>query len=171
MDRYVRIFILILLPWLAIFLQSTVFSTYSIKGTVPDLVLIFVAFFALLNRVREGTVYGFLCGLLEDLVLGRFIGMNALAKGLTAYILGKLQGNVFQENILVGAFCVFLATCINALCIFLMSLVFLPVFHVDMGLVAAIIYQIVYNIALAVPLYLWYYDSSNYGRLRHYGEF
>ncbi|MGE5391531.1 MAG: rod shape-determining protein MreD [Deltaproteobacteria bacterium] len=171
MSRYVRIFILILLPWLAILLQSTIFSTYSIKGTVPDLVLIFVAFFALINGAREGTVYGFLCGFLEDLVLGRFIGMNALAKGLTGYILGKIQGNVFKENILVGVLSVLVATLINTVCMFLMSLAVLPVFHIDIGLVTGVIYQMIYNVALAVPLYLWYYDSSIYGRLRHDGEF
>jgi len=171
MNRYVRIFILILLPWLAILLQSTIFSTYSIKGTVPDLVLIFVAFFALINGEKKATVYGFLCGLLEDLVLGRFIGMNALAKGLTAYILGKLQGNVFKENIMVGVLGVLLATCINTLSMFLMSLVVLPVFHMDLGLGMGIIYQIIYNIVLTVPLYLWYYNSSIYGRLSYDREF
>jgi len=170
MNRYIRVFILILLPWLAIFLQSTIFSTYSIKGTVPDLVLVFVTFFALINGAEKGTVYGFLCGLLEDLVLGRFIGMNALAKAFTAYILGKVQGNVFKENLLVGVLGVLMATCINTLCMFLMSLAVLPVFHVDIGLVMGIIYQIIYNIILTVPLYLWYYNSSIYGRLRYDGE-
>lgn len=171
MNRYIRVLILILLPWLAILLQSTIFSTYSIKGTVPDLVLIFVAFYALINGARKGTVYGFLCGLLEDLMLGRFIGMNALAKGLTAYVLGKLQGNVFKENVMVGVLSVIVATCFNTASMFLMSLIFLPVFHIDMGLITGIIYQVIYNIALAVPIYLWYYDSSNYGRLKHHGEF
>lgn len=170
MNRYIRLFILILLPWLAIFLQSTIFSSYSIKGTVPDLVLIFVAFFALINGAEKGTAYGFLCGLLEDLVWGRFIGMNALAKALTAYILGKLQGNVFKENLLVGVVAVLVATCINTLCMFLMNLAVLPEFHLDMGLFMGIVYQIIYNVILTVPLYLWYYNSSIYGRLRYDGE-
>jgi len=170
MNRYIRLFILILLPWLAIFLQSTIFGTYSIKGTVPDLVLIFVAFFALINGAEKGTVYGFLCGLLEDLVWGRFIGINALAKALTAYILGKLQGNVFKENLLVGVVAVLVATCINAFCMFLMNLAVLPEFHLDMGLLMGIVYQIIYNVILTVPLYLWYYNSSIYGCLRYDGE-
>lgn len=167
MNRYVRTFILILLPWLAILLQSTIFSKYSIKGTVPDLVLIFVTFFALINGAKKGTLYGFLCGLLEDLVVGRTIGMNALAKGVTAYILGKLQGNVFKENLLVGVLGVLVATGVNFLCMFLLSLLVLPVFHVDNRLALGVLYQIIYNIILTVPLYLWYYNSSIYGRLSY----
>ena len=104
-----RILVLILLPWLAIFLQSTIFSFYTIKGTTPDLVLVFVTFFALFNTAKKGSGYAFFCGLLEDLYMGRFIGLNALSKGLTAYIVGKVQGNVFKENIFVGVLGVLVA--------------------------------------------------------------
>lgn len=170
MNRFIRVVILIFLPWLGILLQSTIFSTYSIKGTIPDLVLIFVTFFALINGAKRATVYGFLCGLFEDLVVGRFIGMNALAKGLTAYIMGKLQGNVFKENLLVGVLGVVVATCFNAFCMFIINLALLPVFHMDMGILMGVLYQILYNVILTVPLYLWYYSSSIYGRLSYDGE-
>ena len=55
-----------------------------------------------------GTIYGLLCGSLEDLYLGRFIGVNALSKAFTAYLVGHFQDRVFKENILVALIAVFL---------------------------------------------------------------
>jgi len=161
-----RVLVLILLPWLAIFLQSTVFSFYSIKGTTPDLVLVFVTFFALFNTAKKGSGYAFFCGLLEDLYMGRFIGLNALSKGLTAYIVGKVQGNVFKENIFVGVLGVLVATALNFLFLFLISIMVFDVFHIDAGILDHILYQAIYNAIVAVPLYVWYYNSSNSGVLK-----
>lgn len=165
-----RILVLIILPWLAIFLQSTFFSTYSIKGTTPDLVLVFVTFFALFNKVEKGTAYAFACGLLEDLYMGRFIGLNALSKGLTAYILGRVQGNVFKENIFVGLLSVLIATALNSLFLFLLSIVVFEVFHIDAGMLNSILYQAAYNAVVAVPLYIWYYNSAKNGVLKTPGR-
>ncbi|MDD2510175.1 MAG: rod shape-determining protein MreD [Syntrophomonas sp.] len=161
-----RYLLLFLLPFTAILLQSTVFSFYSIKGTLPDLVLVFVVFFALINGARGGTIYGFLCGLFEDLYLGRFIGVNALSKALTAYLVGHFQDRVFKENILVALVTVMLGTIINSLVVFFLALFTHDIFNVDMSIAVTVLYQCIYNTVLALPLYLWYYNSSYKGVLR-----
>lgn len=148
------------------FLQSTFFAVYNIKNTLPDLVLIFVIFYALLNDARKAARYGFLCGLLEDLLLGRFIGMNALAKGMTAYIIGILQGNVFKENLLVGVLSVLIGTFLNLLFLFIASLASTVVLNLDQGVFITLIYQALFNMILATPLYVWYYNSSRFGLLQ-----
>ena len=66
------------------------------------MVLVLVIFYAIFNGANRGTVYGVMCGLLEDLYMGRFIGINAISKGVTAYVIGRLQGNVFKENLMIG---------------------------------------------------------------------
>jgi rod shape-determining protein MreD len=162
----VRYLILFFLPVLALFLQSTFFAVYNIKNTLPDLVLIFVIFYALLNDARKAARYGFLCGLLEDLLLGRFIGMNALAKGMTAYIIGILQGNVFKENLLVGVLSVLIGTFLNLLFLFIASLASTVVLNLDQGVFITLIYQALFNMILATPLYVWYYNSSRFGLLQ-----
>jgi rod shape-determining protein MreD len=159
-----------LLPFLAVFLQSTVFGFYSIKGTLPDLVLVFVIFFSIVNGAGKGTVYGFLCGMLEDLYLGRFIGINAIAKALTGYITGRLQKGFFRENIIVGATAVALGTLLNAAVLLVLSRIAFPSFHIDEQFVQGVLYQFAYNIILAAPLYGWYYRSSRIGLLKLPGE-
>jgi len=102
--------------------------------------------------------------------MGRFIGLNALSKGLTAYIVGKVQGNVFKENIFVGILGVLVATVLNSLFLFLISIMVFDVFHIDTGMLHHVLYQAVYNIIVAIPLYIWYYNSSSKGLLRTRGE-
>lgn len=165
-----KYFVLLILPIMALFLQSTFFSFYSINGIIPDLVLIFVVFFALFNGAEKGAVYGYLCGLLEDLFLGRLIGMNALAKALTAYVVGRLQSNVFKENLVVGVLGVFLATLMNIFFLFILSFAKFSAFHFDLNILKVLLFQSLYNLFLAVPIYTWYYNASHTGVLRHGGE-
>ncbi len=165
--RYV---LLIILPVLAIFLQSTFFSSYSIKGTVPDMVLVFVIFYALLNGARKGSYYGLFCGLLEDLYIGRFIGINAISKAITAYIIGRLEGRVFEENVAVGIIGVILGSLINAGLLFVLVLINFSTFHINSLVFINMLYQTLYNMLITTPIYIWYYQSSKRGFLKETGE-
>ncbi|MEA1961101.1 MAG: rod shape-determining protein MreD [Bacillota bacterium] len=152
-----RLLILILLPFLAIFLQSTIFHSYSIKGTVPDLVLVFVVFYAMLSASNRSVGYGFACGLLEDLYMGRMIGINALAKALIGFIIKRFQGVVFKENIWVGIIAVVIGSLVNALILFVLSFTSFTVFHVDSHMFTRVFSQTLYNSLLAAPIYVIYY--------------
>lgn len=165
-----RFVLLALLPLLAIFLQSTLFASFSIKGTVPDLVLVFVIFYALLNGAGKGARYGLICGLLEDLYTGRFIGMNALSKTVTAYIIGRFQHRLFTDNVAVGIFSVIIGSLLNAFILTILALIYFSVFNITTSLFVHILYQILYNVLLTTPIYIWYYKSSKRGLLKDTGE-
>ncbi|MGR6835367.1 rod shape-determining protein MreD [Syntrophomonas erecta] len=165
-----RYLVLAILPFVAIFLQSTLFSIYSIKGAMPDLILIFVVFHALLSGNLKGSFYGFLCGLLEDLYMGRFIGLNALSKALVGYVVGRLQGVVFKENLLVGIIGVLVGTLLNTLAMFVVEAAVNHSAVIDQGILYTILYMSIYNMLLAAPTYIWYYNSSRHGLLRPSGE-
>ena len=165
-----RYFILALWPFLALFLQTTFFQTFTIQGTVPDMVLVLVIFYAIFNGANRGTVYGVMCGLLEDLYMGRFIGINAISKGITAYVIGRLQGNVFKENLLIGVIAVIAGTLLNSSLLFILSLISYAVFNLDKSIFMNLIYQGLYNTLIGIPLYIWYYRSSTQGFLRKGGK-
>ena len=165
-----RYILLAILPFLAIFLQSTFFRAYTINGAVPDMVLVFVIFYALLNGGNKGAVYGFFCGLLEDLYMGRFIGINAISKAITAYIVGRLQGRVFEENVAVGIIGVILGSVINGSLLFILALIFFDIFHIDRTIIINIFFQTCYNTLITTPIYIWYYQSSKRGLLKETGE-
>lgn len=165
-----RFIVLALLPLLAIFFQSTFFANYSIKGVVPDLVLVFVIFYALLNGADKGARYGLLCGLLEDLYTGRFIGMNAVSKSVTAYIIGRMQHRVFTENVAVGIISVVIGSLLNAFLLLIIALIYFAAFNLTISFLIETLYQVVYNVLLTTPIYLWYYRSSKRGLLKDTGE-
>jgi rod shape-determining protein MreD len=165
-----RKLLLALLPAISLYLQSTLFSSYSIKGTVPDIILIFVVFYALFNGRGKGAIYGLACGLLEDLYMGRFLGLNALAKATVGYAVSKFQGNVFRENIIVGVITVVLGTLLNSVIVNLVALASFETFNVNTFLLISIMYQTCYNALLAIPLYIWYYHSTRTGTLKANGD-
>ncbi len=162
--RYPVLFLVI--PFLSIFLESTLFGHFTLRGVGPDLMLIFVAFYAIINGSWKGFGYGLFCGLLEDLYFGRFIGMNALAKGLTAFIIGKFEDNVFKDNFLVGFAAAASATVINFLLLLVIGLISMPNLVIDEYMLVDLSGELVYNGFLSIPFYIWYYRSSRSGILR-----
>lgn len=166
-----RYLILFLLAFLALLLQTTLFRAFTIGGIIPDLILILVVCHALFNGVYRGTIYGVLCGLLEDLYIGRFIGMNAISKGVTAYVAGRLQGNVFKENIMVGIIGVIGGTLLNFVLLFVLSVLNFAKFNLDHSILIELGYQLLYNTILTVPTYIWFYHSSHSGWLRETEEY
>ena len=71
-------------PWVLIVftvvLQTTLLQYVSLGGARPDLFLICTLYLGLFRE--NGGKYGFLLGLLQDFSGGRFLGANALSKGL-----------------------------------------------------------------------------------------
>ncbi len=62
------------------------------------MVLILVVFFAIFRGSVQGGLMGVALGLMEDLMTGRFIGINALCKGLLGYIAGVSERNLYKNN-------------------------------------------------------------------------
>lgn len=107
--------ILIILAFVGIVLQSTILHHVQVGGVTPDLILVLVVFHSIFQGPKRGAIFGFALGLMEDIMLGRFIGMNALAKGMTSLLVGGLAQRAFRENILVPIFTLFLGTLFNEL--------------------------------------------------------
>ena len=131
----------------------------------PDLILMLVIFFALLNGIRPGVIFGAVAGLVQDLVFGRFLGLNSLALAITALPVGYLESKVFKENLLVPILVVFLASILHAVLIY--SLQYLAGVHLPLAAGARIgIMEACFN-ALVVPLgYKKFLLSSTRGMLR-----
>ena len=113
--------VVFLLAFLGLLLQSTIFSYATIAGVKPDFVLILVLFTAILEGPKRGAFFGYTLGLFEDIITGRFIGMNALSKGLTGLLIGWFADRTYSENLLVPIISVFTGTIINGLIFFILA--------------------------------------------------
>jgi rod shape-determining protein MreD len=125
-----------------------------------------VVFNALLHGCYHGAKLGFVFGLVEDVFIGKFIGLNALTKMLTGYLVGMGENKVFKENLLIPVFGLFTATFLNnILYVFLAGLAGVErnlAFYVwDVTLPTAL-----YNACLAPLFYGKFYHSATKGYLR-----
>ena len=93
-----RIVVLFFAAFLGIVLRDTVFNGLSVAGGKPDFVLILVVFFAIFRGSVQGGLMGAALGMMEDLMTGRFIGINALCKGLLGYLAGVSERNLYKNN-------------------------------------------------------------------------
>lgn len=75
----------------ALLLQTTVLARLPLPGGVPDLLLVVVVGFALVEGPLSGTVTGFLTGLLADLGADHELGRSALVYALVGYAAGLLH--------------------------------------------------------------------------------
>ena len=107
--------LLVFSAFIGIVLQDTVFNAISIAEGKPDIVLILVVFYALFHGHIHGGLLGVAFGLMEDLMTGRFIGLNAICKGLTGFIVGLMSERLYKNNFSIPVITVFVATFLHSI--------------------------------------------------------
>ena len=112
MQAYVLSYLILLAAFI---LQTTVVPHLKVLGVQPDLILIVVVTYAFLFGPVAGSIAGFFGGLLQDLVLIRGVGFNALGKAIMGYLGGMVERAIFADNILLMMIAIFLATILNQL--------------------------------------------------------
>lgn len=149
--------VLIFLSLIGLILQSTVFNSIAIAGVKPDFILILVIFYSIIRGNQKGAAVGFLLGLIEDVYLGRFIGMNALAKGLTGFAAGILTRGAFSDNLFVPIITTFLGTLLNGFIFLVLGKTAGLQWAMSLWLWKAVPMAI-YNACLVPFIYSWFYD-------------
>ncbi|MBI5741010.1 MAG: rod shape-determining protein MreD [Nitrospirae bacterium] len=89
------------LAYLALAIQGLLFT-----GTKPDLVLVLVCFYSARHEQGRGMAYGAFTGLLIDVSGGFIVGPNIVGKTVAAVLTRTVRDNLFEWNIVVGAFVV-----------------------------------------------------------------
>jgi len=86
----------IALTLLCILLQTTIAQYLAVAGLSPDITLIWIIYLSLRRGQMTGTVAGFFCGLVLDLLSGAdgMLGLAALSKTAA----GFTAGYFFNEN-------------------------------------------------------------------------
>lgn len=117
--RYVLIVIMFLL---SLVLPGTVFHFWSWSGIKPDLLMLFTIYIAMHHRLPFSVGWGLGAGLLEDLYLGRYIGMYTLTLALVGFFSNWLAERWYRENFLLTTFMVFLVTAAGQILVAFLSL-------------------------------------------------
>jgi rod shape-determining protein MreD len=107
---------------LSLILPGTVFHFWSWSGIKPDLLMLLTIYIAMHHRLSAGVLWGLGAGLLEDLYLGRYIGMNTLTLAVVAVLGYWFAQRWYRENYILTTFLVFLVTVVGQMLLAFLSL-------------------------------------------------
>ena len=155
-----HVFLMGVLLVVCLVLQATAFNHLTVAGVKPDLLLIIIVLYGLLYGKKAGAL-GFIYGLVEDLLTGRFIGFNAVTKGLMGLLIGYLEPKLFKDHVLVPVVVLLLGTFVYGTFAYVVGLTvgLFSIFDFEAYL-RIIILQSIYNACLAPFLYGKYYKIS-----------
>lgn len=161
-----RNLVLTVLYLIAFFLQYGVLSNLGWGVFCPQLLLFFPVYAGVLRGSLPGLAHGVLCGLLQDLVIGRFVGLNLLVWGLTGFLCGYFTKGLFKENYLIALLSVFLVHTANSLLYALMIGLLSGSFFSMTFIGKIILGGALVNCFLAPVIYVPVYRSLLYGVLK-----
>lgn len=105
----------VILVVLAFTLQDTWVPLWSVRGAMPDLLMFFVVFTGLLKGPLWGLVTGIVLGLIQDLLSGKYLGLNILAKGVTGFTVPLICAKFYKDNYLIPLLAIVAGTLISGL--------------------------------------------------------
>lgn len=83
---------------LTLIAQLALVRRIAVFGIQPDLSILLVVLLALRRGPIGGTLLGFAIGLLQDLLVPETLGMNALAKSIVGWAVGKLSRQLAMDS-------------------------------------------------------------------------
>jgi rod shape-determining protein MreD len=83
----------------ALLLQDTVISTLPLPGAAPDLLLVLVVAYALVEGPLSGMTTGFVAGLLADSLADHALGRLALVYAVVGYATGFIEDDTERSTL------------------------------------------------------------------------
>lgn len=92
---------LFLLILINIVFQSSILPYFTLFGFVPNTGLVLIVIIALRQGKYYGGFFGLGLGLIQDILFGQVIGVNALIFFILGYVVGMIQEVLDIENIII----------------------------------------------------------------------
>lgn len=147
------ILILVISIIVNLIIESTIISYIPILGYYPNTSLVIITIVALLKGKYYGAFFGLSLGIIQDILFGRVVGVNALIYFILGYIIGLIKNALNIENIAIPIIFTSLGT------IFYNFLYSLMIFFLSMDITTDIIIkkvfslEILYNGILSIFIY------------------
>ena len=114
-------------------LTSTLLSWVAIAGVKPDLALVVVALIAMRRGSMPGQIAGFASGLLADTISVGPLGLTAMVRTVAGYLIGRMEGLVAADWVLLPTLVAIAATVLKALTVTALALAvpWIPGYGID----------------------------------------
>lgn len=83
--------------------QTTILPYFSVFGFLPNTALVLTVVISILTGKYYGIFFGLATGLIQDILFGTVIGINAFLYAMIGYSIGMIQNILNTENIIVPA--------------------------------------------------------------------
>jgi rod shape-determining protein MreD len=81
--------------------QTTILPYFSIFGYLPNTALVLTVIIAIFRGKYYGIFFGLAIGIIQDILFGTVIGVNALLYSMIGYSIGIVKNVLNTENIIV----------------------------------------------------------------------
>ncbi len=103
--RFFKISLVILgTIYLCFLLQTTVFTKLAMAGIVPNILLALTTCFGYIKGRKYGLVVGFVSGIIMDIFVGGYFGLNALLLMYIGFMNGVVRIILFGDDIKLPLF-------------------------------------------------------------------
>lgn len=143
---------IILIVFVNLILQITLYNFVKIFDVVPNIALILVVLFSLTTNEYMGGFIGLFTGILYDVLIMDIIGINALIYFIIGVTLGHFSEEINRENKILYIFVTVIATVFYHLATaFVMFFLKMDIYNILL-IVDKIIIQIIINSLLCIPV-------------------
>lgn len=105
----------IVFAFAALLMRSTALTALAARGVVIDVLAFVTVLWALRERERWGTTFGFALGLAADLDAAHWLGRHAMVLALTGYATGRLSHSLVRESTRANLALIAVATLVHQL--------------------------------------------------------
>lgn len=138
-------------------LQTSILPLMAYHGITADLMLLLTVSFAFLRGAKQGAFMGFSVGLMQDLAMGTYFGVNTLARTLMGLLFGQFSDRVFKEQFFLPVLASVAVTILNYFILALLMVLLGYRFNLESHMQQMLVPMLLYQLAFAYPVhYLTY---------------
>lgn len=142
-------------------LQAVVFPAFGLTAGQPDLIVVLVLTWSILDNDREGMAWAFTGGLFLDLLSGAPLGVSSLLLVPLAFVLGFAEAQVYRRNVFLPLLLMALGAGVYHIgYLVLLSVLNISAISLSDALFSIALPSVVFDVILVLPalrlLAVWY---------------
>ncbi len=138
-------------------LQSTLVHFIQIHNVIPNLGLVLAICFAINEEKKNGILIAFAIGILQDILFGRVIGLNALIYILIWYIISVINKSIFRENFVIPI----IFTTLGTIFYYIIGIFFIYFLGYELNAITTygniLLIEVIYNGLISIFVYKYIY--------------
>ena len=153
MKKVLAIILLIVSFLIIYFIQSNIFTWFTIAGVQPNLFVIYILFVGLFAGKKIGLILGIILGFYLDMVIGRQIGVSGIMLGIIGLLGEYLDKNFSKESRVTIMLMLAGCTVIYEVGCYIFNLITLELNLEIISFIKILLIETIYNLIIVIIIY------------------